>query len=192
MTLEIKMTDQQNREITRIVEGERRKLLRFIRKRVSDDEEAEDILQDVFYELVESYRVFSRIERMSSWLFRVARNRITDRYRKKKTLSLDQQVVHSQGEEEPLFLADLIAGDAENGEVKMMNEMLMETIAFSLDELPPEQAQVFIWHELEDRSFQEMAETTGIPLNTLISRKRYAVLYLRERLRLLYSEIISE
>ena len=132
------------------------------------------------------------VEQLTSWLFTVARNKITDRYRKKKPERLESLVVRHEDEGEPLFLADLLSGKEEDGSDKMMNDLLMETLADALDELPKEQREVFIWHELEDKSFREIAEETGVTVNTLISRKRYAVLFLRERLRSIYNEMFND
>ncbi|HRE74490.1 MAG TPA: sigma-70 family RNA polymerase sigma factor [Flavobacteriales bacterium] len=185
----VSMTESQNQEIDSTVKRERKKLFRFIRDRVRTDEEAEDILQDVFYQLVESYRLMRPIEQMSSWLFTVARNKITDRYRKKQTGSLEDIAVHRDDEGEPLFLSDLLRGTAEDGESMMTNELIMDTIMDALEELPSEQREVFVMHELEDKSFREIAEITGAGQNTLLSRKRYAVLFLRERLQSLYDEL---
>ncbi|HAA01061.1 MAG TPA: hypothetical protein DCD96_05385 [Flavobacteriales bacterium] len=130
----VSMTESQNQEIDSTVKRERKKLFRFIRDRVRTDEEAEDILQDVFYQLVESYRLMRPIEQMSSWLFTVARNKITDRYRKKQTGSLEDIAVHRDDEGEPLFLSDLLRGTAEDGESMMTNELIMDTI---MDATPP-------------------------------------------------------
>ena len=186
------MTDLQNKQIQEAVKQQRGKLLSFINKRVRNEEEAEDILQDVFYQLVETYRLMKPIEQMSAWLFRVARNKITDRYRKKKTERLEDTVPPKSEEDEPLLLADLLSNGNGTAEDMMMNEMVMESIAEALDELPAEQREVFVWHELEDLSFSEIAAMTGESVNTLLSRKRYAVLFLRERLRHLYNDLFNE
>lgn len=186
------MTTSQNREIGEAVKRERGRLLRFIRERVNNDEEAEDILQDVFFQLVESYRLMKPVEQLTSWLFTVARNKITDRYRKKKPERLDQMIVHQEEEGDALFLTDLLKGSEADGSDLMMNDMLMETLADALDELPKEQREVFVWHELEDKSFNQISEETGVAVNTLISRKRYAVVFLRERLRSIYNEMFNE
>lgn len=190
--LTVQMTAHQNEEINKTVQRERGRLLRFIRERVNNDEEAEDILQDVFYQLVESYRLMKPVEQLTAWLFTVARNKITDRYRKKKPERLDSISVGFEDEGERLFLADLLSGKEADGSDKMMNELLMETLADALDELPVEQREVFIQHELEDKSFKEIAEEKQVTINTLISRKRYAVLFLRERLRSIYNEMFNE
>ncbi|MFI5202857.1 MAG: RNA polymerase sigma factor [Flavobacteriales bacterium] len=185
------MTEQQNREIEKTVKKERGRLFSFIRSRVSDPDEAEDILQDVFYQLTETYRLMKPVEQWTAWLFRVARNKITDRYRKKKTERLDA-AIHHEEDGEPLFLTDLIPSDNVSASDQLMKEMMMEEVNLALDELPEDQRNVFIWHEIEGKSFQEMSEETGVTVNTLLSRKRYAVLFLRERLKELYNEMFNE
>lgn len=185
------MTEQQNREIEKTVKRERGRLFSFIRSRVSDPDEAEDILQDVFYQLTETYRLMKPVEQWTAWLFRVARNKITDRYRKKKTERLDV-ALHHEEDGDALFLTDLIASDGIDANDEIMKDMLMEEVDSALSELPEDQRNVFIWHEIEGKSFQEMSEETGIPVNTLLSRKRYAVLFLRERLKELYNEMFNE
>ncbi len=186
-------TREQNRQIQDAVRKERSRLLDFIRRRVPSPEEAEDIMQDVFYDLIEAYRFMKPIEKLTAWLFRVARNKITDRYRMKRTRPLEEPT-RSRGydeEKETYLLADILAGPAVSAEDEMMREMILDTLSEALDELPPEQKDVFVWHELEDRSFREIADMTGISQNTLLSRKRYAVLYLRERLQFLYDELFD-
>ncbi len=180
------MTDSQNKMIGETVKREKGRLFRFIRQRVRNDEEAEDILQDVFFQLVETYRAMKPVEQLTSWLFTVARNKITDRYRKKKPDSLESTAVHRDEEGEALFLSDLLRSSEMNGEDGMMNDLIMESIMDALDELPEEQKEVFVMHELEDKSFAEISEILGVNQNTLLSRKRYAVLFLRERLQSLY------
>lgn len=188
-SIKLGMTEKQNQEIGETVLRERKKLFRFIRDRVRNDEEAEDILQDVFFQLVETYRAMKPIEQLSSWLFTVARNRITDGYRKKRTDSLESMSLHRDDDGETLFLADLLKGDDANGESEMSNALIMETVMDALEEIPAEQRDVFVMHEIEDRSFNEISALTGVGVNTLLSRKRYAVLHLRERLKLLYEEL---
>ncbi len=187
-------TREQNRQIGEAVQSERSRLLDFIRRRVPSEEEAEDIVQDVFYELIEAYRIMKPIEKLTAWLFRVARNKISDRYRKKTTQPLENQrhaYINKNEEEDTYLLADVLTGPATSAEDEMMREMILDTLAEALDELPPEQKDVFVWHELEDRSFREITEMTGISQNTLLSRKRYAVLYLRQRLQFLYDELLD-
>lgn len=184
------MSVQQNELIRDTVKKERGRLLDFIRKRVSSEEDAEDILQDVFYELVETYRMMKPVEKVASWLFTVARNKITDRYRKKKTLSLENQLGFSSEEEgERLNFEELLADYSESADNELIRNIIMEALDEAMDELPEEQRDVFIMHEIEDRSFQEISELTGVSVNTLLSRKRYAVLYLRKRLKSVYKEI---
>ncbi|HSZ25934.1 MAG TPA: sigma-70 family RNA polymerase sigma factor [Cytophagaceae bacterium] len=182
------MSVQQNDLIRDTVKKERGRLLDFIRKRVSSEEDAEDILQDVFYELVETYRLMKPIEKVASWMFTVARNKITDRYRKKKTLSLENQVGFSD-EDERLNFEELLEDFSESADSELIRNIIIEALNEALDELPDEQRTVFMLHEVEDRSFQEISEMTGVSINTLLSRKRYAVLFLRKRLKSVYEEI---
>jgi RNA polymerase sigma factor (sigma-70 family) len=185
------MADSQNEEIQQTVHKERKRLFDFIRSRVKADEDAEDILQDVFYEFVSTYRLMKPVEQIASWLFAVARNKITDSYRKKKTLPLeDQNIFPNEEEGEMLNLGDLLADD-ETVESKLARDAIMEALEDALDELPEQQREVFVMHELEGRSFKEIAELTGEGVNTLLSRKRYAVLFLREKLRGLYEDTFS-
>jgi RNA polymerase sigma factor (sigma-70 family) len=177
------MTDKDS-EISAVVVRERSRLGNFIRSRVIDRTEAEDILQDVFYEFVEAYRLPDSIEQASAWLFRVARNRIIDRFRKKKEVSLTEAV---DDEEYRLDLA-LPAPDA-GPEAEYARAVLLNALREALDELPDEQRTVFVEHELEGRSFKDMAAQNGVAMSTLLSRKRYAVLHLRERLQTIYDEL---
>lgn len=179
-------------KIEQIVQKEKKRLLNFIRQRTSTLEDAEDILQDVFYELVESYRLMKPVEQLASWLFTVARNKITDSYRKKKPTSLENNVHTTEEDDEPLLLADILHANSISADDKMMNDLLMETIADLLDELPKEQRDAFVMHELEDKSMQQIADEMQVPVKTVISRKRYAVLYLRERLQTLYKQFIND
>jgi RNA polymerase sigma factor (sigma-70 family) len=190
VNLSISMADSQNESISQVILKERRRLLEFIRKRVPTQEDAEDVLQDVFYELVNTYRLMKPVEQMASWLFTVARNKITDRYRKKKPDSLEEHFALRAGDDgDKLDIADFLPSGTNSPETEMMREAIMQGLVTALDELPKEQREVFIMHELEDKSFQEIAEITGANLNTLLSRKRYAVLYLRERLLNLYNDL---
>jgi RNA polymerase sigma factor (sigma-70 family) len=187
------MSDRQNENIAEAVKTNRIRLREFIRHRVSDMEDAEDILQDTFEELTEAVRMMQPIEQVASWLFRVARNKIIDRYRKKKTESLEEQVFQTpQSEDEQLMLADLLA-DADSGSANRFDRSLLwNAIEEALDELPAEQRNVFVWHEIDGKSFNTIAAETGIPLNTLLSRKRYAVLHLRKKLRDIYDEMFND
>ena len=182
---------EQDRNINETVKKERSRLLDFIRRRVPEDTDAEDILQDVFYQLVETYRLLKPIEQVTSWLFTVARNKITDLYRKKKTLPVSKLVpnITSDEENERLDLSDILPDGTESPEMANLRGLIMEELENALADLPAEQRDVFVMHEIEDKSFNEIAEITGEQVNTLLSRKRYAVLYLRKRLQELYNEL---
>jgi RNA polymerase sigma factor (sigma-70 family) len=184
------MTAEQDQRITDTVRREGTRLRNFIRRRVRDEGEAEDILQDVFSELVEAYRLMKPIEQAGAWLFRVARNRIIDRFRRKcpETLSADLQPAH---EDEPLLLEELLPSPDAGPEAAYARAVLIEEIESALDELPEDQLQVFVAHEIEGRSFKELAAETGVSVNTLLSRKRYAVLHLRRRLEAIHKEFIE-
>jgi RNA polymerase sigma factor (sigma-70 family) len=190
-TLEINPITEQNSLIQETVLKERQRLLGFIKKRIPKNSDAEDILQDVYFELIETYRLMRPVEQLASWLFTVARNKITDLYRKKGTESLDEIASKITDDDEKLFLADLIPNNLPNAEMILWQESVMETITKSLDEIPEEQKQVFIMHEFEDMSFKEMEDILHVPIKTLISRKRYAVLYLRTQLQTLYNELFN-
>lgn len=182
----------QDRDINETVTKERGRLLDFIRKRVPEDTDAEDILQDVFYQLVETYRLMKPIEQVTNWLFTVARNRITDLYRKKKPepLSKIRTAFSGDGDEgERLDLSDILPDGTESPEMADLRGLIMAELQDALSDLPEEQRDVFVMHEVEDKSFNEIAEITGETVNTLLSRKRYAVLYLRKRLQNLYNEL---
>ena len=183
------MTVEQERQISGEIARERPRLRGFIRRWVRDDEDVEDILQEVFFELVETYRLAKQVEQVSAWLFRVARNRITDRFRKKKTEALDDARVEGMDEDESLDLEGLLPSPEAGPEAAYMRSLMLEEIDAALAELPPEQQDVFIAHELEGRSFKELAAETGLSVNTLLSRKRYAVLHLRQRLQTIYDEL---
>jgi RNA polymerase sigma factor (sigma-70 family) len=178
---------EQDRQISEIVAEERSRLRNFIRRRVPDPRDAEDILQDVFYKLVEANRLLMPIEHVTGWLFRVARNRITDLFRKKKPERFSDEAAESE-EGEVLGIEDLLPSPEAGPEAVYMRNMLLDELELALEELPEEQHDVFVGHELEGRSFKEMAAETGVSVNTLLSRKRYAVLYLRERLQSIYDE----
>ena len=179
---------EQDRRISEIVAEQRARLGNFIRRRVPDPLDAEDILQDVFYKLVEANRLLMPIEHVTGWLFRVARNRITDLFRKKKPESFgDARVEGESGE--LLQIEDLLPSPGAGPEAVYARNMLLDELELALEELPDEQREVFVGHELEGRSFKEMAEETGVSVNTLLSRKRYAVLHLRKRLQSIYDEL---
>src|SRR5437762_7484423 len=180
---------EQDREITEIVAEERSRLRNFIRRRVPDPADAEDIVQEVFSELVEANRLLMPIEHITGWLFRVARNRITDLFRKKKPDSFSDAAVEDE-DGELLRIEDLLPSPDAGPEALYVRSVLLDELELAIDELPEEQREVFLAHELEGRSFQEMAVETGVSLNTLLSRKRYAVVHLRERLRSIYDEFM--
>ena len=179
-------------DITSVFEKERARLRNFIRKRVADEWEAEDILQDVFYEFVDSYRVMKPVEHAGAWLFRVARNRIIDLFRKRKRETLGIEVSGNAEEREGLALEDMLPSPDAGPEAAYARTMLIEEIDAALDELSEEQREVFVAHELEGRSFKELAAETGLSINTLLSRKHYAVLHLRERLRTIREEFSND
>ncbi len=170
-----------------MVKREQSRLGNFIRRRVPDPRDAEDILQEVFYELVEANRLLMPIEHVTGWLFRVARNRITDLLRKKRPESFTEAAAADE-EGEFLQLEDLLPSPDAGPDALYARSVLLDELEFALDELPDEQREVFVGHEFEGRSFKEMAAETGASVNTLLSRKRYAVLHLRERLRSIYEE----
>jgi len=186
-----RMTGEQDRRIAETVEREQARLRSFIRRRVPDRGDAEDILQEVFYEFVEAYRLMKPIERAGAWLFQVARNRIVDRFRKKKLGSINDPVAVAD-DGEALSLEDLLPSPEAGPEAAFARNVLIEELEHALDELPVEQRQVFIAHEVEGRSFKEIAAETGVSVNTLLSRKRYAVLYLRRRLEVIHGEFTRE
>jgi RNA polymerase sigma factor (sigma-70 family) len=181
---------EQDRQISEAVEREQPRLRNFIRRRVADDNDVEDILQEVFYELVEAYRGTHPVELASAWFYRVARNRIIDLFRKKKPKSLNETISGEEGED--LHFEDLLPSLDAGPDAVYARTVLLEQLDDALDELPDEQREVFIAHEIEGRSFKELAEETGLSINTLLSRKRYAVLYLRERLQDIYDELKEE
>ena len=181
------MAIEPDQRISEVVKREQSRLRNFIRRRVPDPRDAEDILQDVFYALVEANRLLVPIEHVTGWLFRVARNRITDLFRK-NTPEPFSDVVVSSDEEERLRFEDLLPSPDAGPEAVYARRVLLEELETAIDELPDEQRMVFVAHELEGRSFKEMAAETGVSVNTLLSRKRYAVLHLRERLQDIYDE----
>jgi RNA polymerase sigma factor (sigma-70 family) len=184
------MTREQDRRISEVVRRERSRLRNFIRRRVPDPRDAEDILQEVFYELVEANRLLMPIDHVTGWLFRVARNRITDLFRKKTPESFSDTIVSREEDDGPaqLQIEDLLPSADAGPEALYLRSVVLDELELALDELPEEQRDVFIAHELEGRSFKDMATETGISVNTLLSRKRYAVLQLRERLQSIYDE----
>lgn len=183
------MASDQDERISDAVRTEQARLRNFIRRRVPDAGDAEDILQDVFYELVEAYRSMETIEQMGAWLFRVARNRIIDLFRKKRPVLLIDEIGGSLGEDESIPWEELVPSADAGPEEVLLRSAMLEGLEDALDELPDEQRQVFFAHEVEGQSFKEIAEETGVAMNTLLSRKRYAVLHLRKRLHEFYKEL---
>jgi RNA polymerase sigma factor (sigma-70 family) len=180
--------DEQDHRIADAVRQERSRLRNFIRKRVDDHEDAEEILQDVFYELVEAYRMMQPIEQVGAWLFRVARNRIIDWFRKKRPVPFPDSRDPVGNEVQPSAWEELLPSPDAGPEAIYARNILFEELEAALDELPDEQREVFLAHEVEGRSFKDMSAETGVPVNTLLSRKHHAVLHLRERLRAIYNE----
>ena len=181
-----RMAQEQDQRITEVVRRERSRLLDFIRRRVPEPSDAEDVLQEVLYELVEANRLLMPIEHVTGWLFRVARNRIIDLFRRKRPLRLDQSL--AGGEDERRW-EDLLPSPEAGPEALYARGVILDELEAALDELPDAQREVFVAHELEGRSFKEIAAESGVNLNTLLSRKRSAVLHLRERLRSVYEEL---
>jgi len=182
------LTAEQDQRITETVERERARLRNFIRRRVADASDADDVLQEVFYELVEAYRLMQPLEQVSAWLFRVARNRITDLFRKKKPQAFANDPIAFAEDGEPFSFEDLLPSPDAGPEAVYARNVLLEEFENAVDELPSEQREVFIGHEIEGRSFKELAAQTGLSVNTLHLRKHYAVLQLRERLQSVYEE----
>ena len=187
---EIAMTEQRRQNIVQTVRSYSKRLFQFIRGRVNTDEDAEDILQDVWYQFSNVVDT-ETIEQASAWLFTVARNKITDKYRKKQPVLLEDELGY-ENEEGQWSVKDLLLAENATPETEHLRGLFWQQLFAALDELPEEQRQVFIWNELEDVPFNEIAQLTGEKINTLISRKRYAVLHLRSRLEELYREIIEQ
>jgi RNA polymerase sigma factor (sigma-70 family) len=189
-----RMVPDQNKQIADAVGRERRRLWAFIRRRVLDDGEAEDILQDVLYELVIAYRQLQPLEEVGAWLFRVARNRITDLFRRKRpiaTADLDIEslaAASADAAEGESLLAELLLPAAESPDALLARELLLERLATAVERLAPEQREVFVAHEIDGVSFNEMVARTGVPLNTLLARKHYAVKHLRRELQGVHDE----
>ena len=181
-----RMALEQDQRITEVVKREQSRLRDFIRRRVPDEFDAEDVLQDVFYRLVEANRLLMPIDHVTGWLFQVARNRITDLFRKKKPENFSDVAVETA--DDTLLLEDLLPSPDAGPDALYARSVLLDELDDALDELPEEQRQVFIGHEIEGLSFKEMAVETGVSVNTLLGRKRNAVLHLRERLQGIYDE----
>jgi len=184
----IAMTEEKSQNIVQVVQDYGKRLFSFIRGRVKTDEDAEDILQDVWYQFSNAL-VGEQIEQISSWLFTVARNKITDKYRKQKTEHIEDFVY--EDEEGEVNYKDALLADLVTPEDKYLRQIFWEEFMKALDELPEEQKQVFVQNELEDKTFREISETTGENIKTLISRKRYAVTHLRKRLETIYDELLT-
>ncbi len=182
-----RMALEQDQRISDVVKQQQSRLRNFIRRRVPDPRDAEDVLQEVFSELVEANRLLMPIEHITGWLFRVARNRITDLFRKRKPENFrDAAMTDEDGE--LLQLEDLLPSPDAGPDALYARSVMLEELEFALDELPEEQREVFVAHEIDGYSFKEIAAETGVSLNTLLSRKRYAVLHLRRRLQAMYDE----
>jgi RNA polymerase sigma factor (sigma-70 family) len=184
-------TAEQDERIAEAIRREQPRLRNFIRKRIADEHDAEDVLQDVFYELVEAYRLMKPVEQVGAWLFRVARNRIIDRFRKKKAEPFVHEDTPAQNQDEVLGWEDLLPSPDGGPEAVYARSILLEELDAALGELPEEQRDVFLAHEVEGRSFKDLAAETGVPVNTLLSRKHYAVVHLRRRLQAIYDEFTN-
>jgi RNA polymerase sigma factor (sigma-70 family) len=186
----IPMTEQ-DRQISSIIAGERSRLRNFIRRRVPNEADAEDLLQEVFFEFVEAYRLMEPVQRWGAWMFQVARHRIVDLFRKRRaeTSGSDPVAVSDEGEE--LLLEDILASPRAGPAEAYARSVLVDELAAALGELPPEQREVFMAHEIDGYSFKEIAARTGVSVNTLLSRKHYAVLHLRRRLQAIYDEFVK-
>ncbi len=184
---------EQNQQIADAIRRERGRLKAFIRRRVIDDGDAEDVLQDVLYELVSAYRRLQPLEEVSAWLFRVARNRIIDLFRRRKPMVRAEDTAEPglDGAEIP-GLEDLLPPVTAGPDAALARQALLEQLAEAVDQLPPDQREVFVAHELEGRSFKELAAASGLSVNTLLSRKHYAVLSLRQSLQTTYDEWFEE
>lgn len=180
---------EQDRQIADVIAKERPRLRSFIRRRVANDADADDLVQDVFAELVEAYRLLMPIEFVTGWLFRVARNRITDLFRKKRPEAFGDAIREDE-EGDLLDVEDLLPSPEGGPEAQYFRTLLLDDLQHALAELPAEQRDIFVAHELEGRSFKELAAESGVSVNTLLSRKRYAVLHLRKRLQTIHDELI--
>ena len=180
---------EQDQLLAAAIERDEPRLRSFIRRHVTDYGDAEDILQDVFYELLQAYRMMKPIEHVTGWLFRVARNRIVDLFRSKRAESLNEAAGAEEGQH--LLLEDLLPSADDGPEAAYARTVLLEALEDALEELPGEQREVFVAHELAGTSFRQLADETGLSINTLLSRKRYAVLHLRRRLQAIYNDFAS-
>ena len=183
---------EQDERLTETIGREQGRLRNFIRRRVADESEAEDILQDVFYELIEAYRLMKPIEQVGAWLYRVARNRIIDGFRKKKPEPFSPEKDPDAEDGDSLSLEELLPSPDSGPEATYARSILLEELDTALDELPEEQREVFLAHEFEGFSFKEISAETGVSVNTLLSRKHHAVLYLRRRLQSIYDDFVNK
>lgn len=183
---------EQDQRVSKAIDREGGRLRNFIRKRVADREDAEDILQDVFYELVEAYRLMQPVEQVTAWLFSVARNRITDLFRKRTREGLRNQPPPVAEDGTALQLEEWLPSADAGPEAAYARSVLLDEVDAALDELPEEQREVFVAHELMGRSFKEISAQTGVSVNTLLSRKHYAVLFLRERLQSIHDQFTKD
>jgi len=181
---------EQERQITEVIVREESRLRNFIRTWVPQEADVEDVLQDVFYELIEAQRMVTPLRETGAWLFRVARNRITDLFRRRSAEARRQDPFERLPDAEGPALEEWLPSPEAGPEAVYARRVLLEELDAALEELPPEQRQAFVAHELEGRSFKELSAATGLPVNTLISRKHYAVLHLRQRLRAIYKEYV--
>jgi RNA polymerase sigma factor (sigma-70 family) len=186
-----RVTIDQNRRISETVTREQARLRQFIRKHVADDGDAEDIFQEVFYELVDAYRLMKPVEQVGAWLFRVARNRIIDLFRARRPAVLGNDSMLATEDGEAHQWEELLPSPDAGPEAAYARSVLLEELDAALEDLPAEQRDVFVAHEIEGRSYKELSETTGVSVNTLLSRKRYAVLQLRRRLQAIYEEFAN-
>lgn len=184
------MAPEQNQQIAEVVQREQTRLGNFIRRRVTDAGDAEDILQDVFYRLVEANRLLMPVEYVTGWLYQVARNRIIDLYRKRKPETFSDATL-LEDDDDLLQLEEMLPSSDAGPEARYARKLFLEELELAIDQLPDEQREVFVGHVLEGRSFKEMAAETGVSVNTLLSRKRYAVLHLRQQLQDIYDEFLE-
>jgi len=182
---------EQDRQISAVIAEQRSRLRNFIRKRVANEADVEDLLQDVFYKLVEAKRLLMPIDFVTGWLFQVARNRITDLFRKKKPENFSDAAVAGE-DGELLEIADLLPSPDAGPEALYMRSVLLDELELAIAELPGDQREVFVAHELEGRSFKELSAESGVNVNTLLSRKRYAVIQLRRRLQSIHDELMRK
>lgn len=190
MNATVMTKEQRLQNIESTIKQEQERLFNFIRKRVPKSEDAEDILQEVFFQFVKTYKSIDSIEKVTSWLFTVARNKITDSFRKKKAIPFsDRMTSKTEDEENTSFLDNLMADLGNGPEDVLLKNLIWEEITNAIGELPQDQREIFVWHELEKKSFKDYAELHGVSINTLLSRKRYAVQFLRKKLAKVYDEL---